>query len=36
MSGHFGTIVVARPSGLLAAEDAAQGYGFMRRWLREL
>ncbi|MBB3094327.1 hypothetical protein FHR83_001979 [Actinoplanes campanulatus] len=36
MSGYWGTIVVARPSGLLAAEDATQGYGFQHRWLREL
>ncbi|GIE32521.1 hypothetical protein Ait01nite_055660 [Actinoplanes italicus] len=37
MGGYWGTVVVAKPRGLLTDEDAVRGgYGDEKRWLREL
>ena len=36
MSGYWGTVVVARPAGLLVDVDAVSGFGHAHAWLREL
>ncbi|WP_328375709.1 hypothetical protein [Micromonospora zamorensis] len=34
--GYWGTVVVARPQGLLVDQDGMTGFGYRHRWLREL
>ncbi|MEU9743335.1 hypothetical protein AB0E12_29550 [Micromonospora chersina] len=34
--GYWGTVVVARPNGLLVDQDGIAGLGYRHRWLREL
>ncbi|KKK07711.1 hypothetical protein [Micromonospora sp. HK10] len=34
--GYWGTVVVARPDGLLVDQDDVGGFGYRHRWLREL
>lgn len=34
--GYWGTLVVARPQGLLVDQDGMSGFGYRHRWLREL
>ncbi|MEU2614626.1 hypothetical protein ABZ570_24050 [Micromonospora sp. NPDC007271] len=34
--GYWGTVVVARPQGLLAEQDGIGGFGHQHHWLREL
>ena len=34
--GYWGTVVVARPRGLLVDQDGVSGFGHRRRWLRDL
>jgi hypothetical protein len=36
VGGYWGTVVVAKPRGLLTDERAVDGYGIEKRWLREL
>lgn len=34
--GYWGTVVVARPDGLLVDQDGIGGFGYRHRWLRDL
>ncbi|WP_344357287.1 hypothetical protein [Micromonospora lupini] len=34
--GYWGTVVVARPQGLLVDQDGMSGFGYQHRWLRDL
>ena len=36
MGGYWGTVVVARPQGLLVDQDGISGFGYQHHWLREL